>query len=64
MIFGTKKLESWGYRVACLHDHTFSRFDTKYRSVTDTQSDTHTHTDTRQHNTTLAYRCVVKVMEC
>ena len=52
MIFGVRKLESWGYRVVCLRDPTFSRFDTipECDRHTDTQTHTDTHTDTRRRH--------------
>jgi len=74
MIFGIRKLESWGYRVAYLHDPIFSRFDTIPECYRHTQTDRHTMTaytalsiasrgkDLQQHFAfeVLAYPCYPK----
>jgi len=52
MIFGIKKLESWGYHARYLRDSTFSHFDTK------PECDRHTH-----RHTTMAYTAL-RIASC
>jgi len=47
-IFGIRKLESCGYRVALFGDPKFSRFDT----IPECDGQTHTHRHTDRYTTT------------